>query len=756
MKKGTVKVWNTGLLLLLISLIFFRLMETRSRDDSYFLRLTNVPIGKVIPVFALILLLSLIATANFRSIFGAQIANIFDFEEAPKRRITLLKMYLLFIPFLATGLYLLFKRTSSYLLPGVDGDYTLTLARNQVLLDQSPLFFNSNLLQGVAGNIYFPINFTIDPASQVLGHSSGANGIYFSHTLWSIILFSSIFYVTSALKFRPQITLFVSIFATYLFVLPGILNWTVIFFQVPWLYMIVAVSNFIIGRILHFQCSSNIFKEFLVNLVLIFYFATFAPLWIMVFLPIILIVMLLKLCSNRNQKTRLLVSIFLPWGVVFGAGAITYIAGLYLSSSSFIFSAEFIMPERGLKHTSVFFRSVPNATIVALGIGVGIAALRYKYVGKELSLLSSSTIAFYSFMTIFGTYFYANRDSYIGPPPLYTEFSSLPIIGILAGLFLIVFLHSSALYFFPKNVARNVFSSGGFLPAFILMVVVHTYSLPLSNRDWEFPAVNKIQSSLIDLSIYPQNAEFKGRVATFTGLNLAKSLSQPEQQSYDYALLRKFGDDFRHSSLWFNGIPTFSEYSPTISVWNYAYSKKYFFLSGDKSYRNILVKRQFDLDQLRLIGVSRIITDKEVLALGKPIVKLEKNGQSVFVYRLENSNLSGISFKRKKDLELLSEGISVPKTEAFDSKITRFGSGIRVQAKNNGKRYMLLPIEFSKCFDVESKKTVKIFRVNDFLTGIGFKDDLDVKITFRYGVLTNQICKIQDYFDFRKLQKELK
>lgn len=731
-------------------------METRSRDESYFLRLTSAPIGKVIPVFALILLLSLIATASFRSIFGAQIANIFDSEEAPKRRITLLKMYLLSIPFLATGLYLLFRRTSSYLLQGVDGDYTLTLARNQVLLDQSPLFFNSNLLQGVSGNIYFPINFIIDPAGYILGYFSTANGIYLSHILWSTILFSSIFYVTSALKLRPHITLFVSIFATYLFVLPGILNWTVIFFQVPWLYMIMAVSNFIIGRILHFQYSSNVFKEFLVNLVLIFYLATFAPLWIMVFLPIILIVMLLKLGSRRNQKIRLLVSIFLPWGVVFGAGALTYIAGLYLSSSSFVFSTEFIMPERGLKHISVFFRGVPNASIVALGIGVGIAALRFKSVSKELTLLSCSIISFYSFMTIFGSYFYANRDSYLGPPPLYTEFSSLPIIGIFAGLFLVLFLHSSALYFFPKNGARIAFSSGGFLPAFILLVVLHTYSLPLSIRGWEFPAVNKIQNSLIDLSIYSQNAEFKGRVATFTGLNLAKPLTQQEQQSYDYTLLRNFGDDFRHSSLWFNGIPTFSEYNPTISAWNYAYSKKYFFLRGDNSYRNILVKRQLNLDQLRLIGVSRIITDKEMSALGKPIVKLEKNGQSVFVYRLENSNLSGISFKRKGDLELLSEGISVPKIDVLDSKITRFRSGIRVQAKNDGKKYMLLPIEFSNCFDLESKKSVKIFRVNDFLTGIVFKNNLDVKITFRYGVFTNSICKIQDYFDFRKLQKELK
>ena len=260
---------------------------------------------------------------------------------------------------------------------------------------------------------------------------------------------------------------------------------------------------------------------------------------------------------------------------------------------------------------------------------------------------------------------------------------------------------------------------------------------------------------MIDLSIYPQDAEFNGRVATFTGLNISKSISQPELQSYDYTLLNNFGDDFRHSNLWFNGIPTFSEYSPTISAWNYAYSKKYFFLNGDRSYRNILVKRKLNLDQLRLIGVSRIITDKKVSDLGDPVVKLERNGEDIFLYRLENSNTSGIPFNTQKDMESFTGVLSDPKIGILDSKITRLGSGLRIVSQNKGQRYLLLPIEFSKCLDIESNREVKIFRTQGFLTGIMFNDDLDAKITFRYGVFTNQTCKIQDYLDFRKFQKVL-
>lgn len=751
MIKPSEQIRNVGLLLTLVSLISIRLLEPRSRENSYFFRFTGIPLGKVIPVIALIFLLSLIATKRFRSILVAQISEQFDFSEPPIRRIALLRTYLTSIPILAASLYFLFIRTSSFLLQGVDGDYTLTEARNQVLLEQSPLFFSSNLLQGVSGNIYFPINFILDPAGYLLGYFSTINGIYLAHILWSMILFSSIFYVASALKLKPHVTLFVSIFATYLFILPGILQWTVVFFQCPWLYMIVAISNLLIGRILHFRDDKNLYKEFLINLGMIFYFTAYSPLWIMVFLPIILMLLLIKLRSNKDQRTRLLISSLLPWGVVFVLGGGLFTAGLYLASSSFTFSSEFVMPERVLKHASLFFRSVPNASIIALGIVVCFAALKYRSVNKELILLSGTILSFYGFITIFGSYFYVNRDSYVGPAPVYTEFSVLPLVGILAGLFLILFCHSSVLYFTSKFDARIRLGSGWFLLAFTLMIVAYTFTLPVNSRGWAFPAANKVQSNLIDISIYPQNAEFNGRVATFTGLNLPKSISQPELQSYDYNLLENFGDDFRHSNLWFNGIPTFSEYSPTISVWNYAYSKRHFFLNDDKSYRNILVKRRLNLDQLRLIGVSRIITDKKLSFLGEPFVQLDKNGQTIFVYRLQDSNLSGISFKVRKDLESFS-GVPSDSKVNLDSKISRFGSGLRIEAKNKGKMYMLLPIEFSNCLDVESDKLVKIFQSQGFLTGIMFNGDLDVKITFRYGVLTNQTCKVRDYLDFKNFK----
>ncbi|MBM3206953.1 MAG: hypothetical protein FJZ43_05015 [Candidatus Staskawiczbacteria bacterium] len=236
-------------------------------------------------------------------------------------------------------------------------------------------------------------------------------------------------------------------------------------------------------------------------------------------------------------------------------------------------------------------------------------------------------------------------------------------------------------------------------------------------------------------------------------MKLPPSISHPELQEYNYSLLKKYGDDFRHSGLWFNGIPTLSEYNPVISVWNYALNKKYFFATGDLSYRNILVKRRINFDQLRLLGVSRIVTDTELTSLGQPIVTLKRDGQRIYLYRLENSNISGILFNTRKELESFFLTNSVLKDSAASPKITRVGSGLRIEFKNIGERYLLLPLEFSRCIHSKSQNKVEIFRAQEFLIGVKFENNLSLDLDFRYGIFTNSYCKIQDYLDFRKFNK---
>lgn len=746
---------NTHLALLgiLICLIFIRLFEPRSRERSYFLSITGVHIGEVIPIVALVLVLILVISKRFRLILGGQIPEIFSTHTWSRQRNSLFKTYFWSLPLLSVALFLIFKRTFSYLLPGVDGDYIFSLARNQVLLEQSPFFFNSNLLHGVSENIYFPINFVLDPAGYILGSSTTQNGIILSHVVWSITLYSSIFYLASSLTLKPHITLFASLFSTYLLAIPSVLQWTPILFQIPYIFMVISISNILIGRTFNYRSTDSFIRSFLINALIVLYFVSYAPLWIMVFLPVIAVSISVKFCLLTTQKLRFVLVNILPWILIFLLGAGIYLVGLYLSSSTFTFTSEFLMPELYLKHASLVFRAIPNAALIILSIIICVAALKYMRFSKKLLVPYWTVIIFYSFLSILGFYFYLTRNSFVGPPPIYSEFSVLPLVGILTGSLFITFCHSALLYYIPALSNFLARSSTWLVPACIFMLLLHTYNLPTATRSWEFPPKNQIQTSLTEFSIYPENSEFKGRVATFTGMKLPPSISHPELQEYNYSLLKKYGDDFRHSGLWFNGIPTLSEYSPVISVWNYALNKKYFFATGDLSYRNVLVKRRINFDQLRLLGVSRIITDTELTSLGRPIVTLKKDGQRIYLYRLENSNISGILFNTRKELESFFLTNSVLKNSAASPKITRVGSGLRIEFKNIGERYLLLPLEFSRCIHSESKNKVEIFRAQEFLIGVKFENNLSLDLDFRYGIFTNSYCKIQDYLDFRKFYK---
>jgi hypothetical protein len=83
--------------------------------------------------------------------------------------------------------------------------------------------------------------------------------------------------------------------------------------------------------------------------------------------------------------------------------------------------------------------------------------------------------------------------------------------------------------------------------------------------------------------------------------------------------------------------------------------------------------------------------------------------------------------------------------------------GYRVKANSTGKSVLLLPIEFSRCWNItelHSGSPARLFRANLLLTGVVFEGKLDVRITFHTGPFNNPGCRLADRADSKAMAIE--
>ena len=55
---------------------------------------------------------------------------------------------------------------------------------------------------------------------------------------------------------------------------------------------------------------------------------------------------------------------------------------------------------------------------------------------------------------------------------------------------------------------------------------------------------------------------------------------------------------------------------------------------------------------------------------------------------------------------------------------------------------------------VLSSSLIEFFRIDGILIGVIFENTLDVTTRFRYGLFTNNHCRLKDLADFKSLSKD--
>jgi hypothetical protein len=285
--------------------------------------------------------------------------------------------------------------------------------------------------------------------------------------------------------------------------------------------------------------------------------------------------------------------------------------------------------------------------------------------------------------------------------------------------------------------------------------------------------------------------EFRGYAATFLGASdglVRKATKTPaDVMTWDAYIAARtilfdhFGNSFQLMDLWNSGIPTFEEYGQSVSKQMHYFN------------RDLLTEPQDRIDWLpasiflyrfrplllRALGVRFVIADGTLAdsSIERVMTETGKAGAIVNLYEIKGANIGQFSPTQvtwvanysaavravREHVELEKRVVLLgPPEREFElvsvsrSRLVVLPDGYRLTAAAPGRAMLVLPIQFSHCWQIENASNPdlpRIFRANIVQTGILFADNVDVTLRFNFEPWSAS-CRLQDardlaLFDFK-------
>jgi hypothetical protein len=242
--------------------------------------------------------------------------------------------------------------------------------------------------------------------------------------------------------------------------------------------------------------------------------------------------------------------------------------------------------------------------------------------------------------------------------------------------------------------------------------------------------------------------------------------------SRDYFRAR-YGETFTETDLWRSNIPTFEEYGQGTSVQAHAFAARLLRPANFNVHPNYLRVFTIDSAVLRAVGVRYILTDAE--ALDKPAILRGSvsapDAPTVRLFELINPNLGTYSpthfvkaatadevaqrIRENKDhldqVAVVTDDLPSTTAQARNVVMTIERDGVRIQAKSDGPTHILLPLQFSHCLVVVNGAAARLSRANLFQTLMSIDRAVDARIEFRFGLFTDNACRLRDGLDNKAL-----
>jgi hypothetical protein len=257
------------------------------------------------------------------------------------------------------------------------------------------------------------------------------------------------------------------------------------------------------------------------------------------------------------------------------------------------------------------------------------------------------------------------------------------------------------------------------------------------------------------------DTEFKGRFFLITPEYPEKEFSRNL-----IALEKEIGFAPWRNDLWENQIPTLNQYGQLISRRSFFLISNSFSGSSQYQIRNSINVSNYSKAS-SLFGVKYIISNDPKMLFDDNVKLLKKiriNNEIYYFAELIKTNLGQFSplkqnilksFKSEKEFKRnidkmvqndfytisdITNGVTLVK--ANNVRIKYKNNMYIVTAKSPATSVIILPIEYSNCFEFENLQTSSVFEVNWGLVGVIFNKSLDISIEYKNGLFHNPNCKL--------------
>jgi hypothetical protein len=261
------------------------------------------------------------------------------------------------------------------------------------------------------------------------------------------------------------------------------------------------------------------------------------------------------------------------------------------------------------------------------------------------------------------------------------------------------------------------------------------------------------------------DSEFRGYASSFLGApgSLVRGRTDAASGVMTYiaardVLFEHFENSFQMMDLWDAGIPTLEEYGQWVSKQMYYFDRDLLAEPQDQINPVFIHLYRFRPALLRALGVRFVIADGTLADPSIELVMTEagKAGAAINLYEINGANLGQFSptrivwkgdyamavaaLRQADDLNRRVVLLGAPQplpglAPASRARLVAIRDGYRVTAAALETAMLVLPVQFSHCWRIESptgKDLPRLFRANVVQTGILFKGDLDVTLRFDF------------------------
>jgi hypothetical protein len=289
-------------------------------------------------------------------------------------------------------------------------------------------------------------------------------------------------------------------------------------------------------------------------------------------------------------------------------------------------------------------------------------------------------------------------------------------------------------------------------------------------------AITKFLQAQIGLR---EGEPFRGRVASIAGTEFEPQYANIpliSQHNYDAAVALYTGNDHRYFGLWYYDIPTLIQDNQFSSPFAHATISRLFSHRNEKHLRQLTTITRFDPRLYALFGVRFVITSRQLADLG-PIMSLVVVSEApqiwtLYLYEVPEANVAGYWSTRplqvttiRQAMQWLASGATSDADAAVYeptaprlvpgrlSEMRVFRDRMVVRAESAGASLLVLPIEFSHCWDVSLApgSTGRLLRTNVNQTGLLFSGRAEMELRYRFSPWHFR-CRFLDIADARKLE----